>query len=286
MIKALFISDLHGSAQKYEYLFEKIRSEKPAAVFIGGDLLGFAGFDSVLPASYDFFYDFLKVELQKLKTELKGQYPEVYIILGNDDSKTHEATLLDISTTGLLTYVHERKVEFQGFTIVGYSYVPPSPFLNKDWEKYDVSQFTDVGCVSPEEGYRSIPVSSEELRFYTIKHDLDALFKKPDMSKTICLFHTPPYQTKLDRAALDGKMIDYVPLDVHVGSIAVKRFIEKQQPYITMHGHIHESTRITGSWKEKIGSTFCFQGAAESDESAIIIINLESPENAVRKTKR
>ncbi len=49
------------------------------------------------------------------------------------------------------------------------------PFLNKDWEKYDVSRFVDVGCVSPEEGFRSIPISVNELRFFTIKRDLEKL---------------------------------------------------------------------------------------------------------------
>lgn len=286
MIKALFISDLHGSKQKYDLLFKKILSEKPAAVFIGGDLLGFTGLDSTFPASFDFFYDFLQPELQRLRTHLKKEYPQVYIILGNDDSKSHEDVLIDISTTGLLTYVHDRKVQFMGYSVVGYSYVPPSPFLNKDWEKYDVSQFTDVGCVSPEEGYRSIAVLTENLRFYTIKYDLDVLFKNSDMNKTICLFHTPPYQTHLDRAALDGKMIDYAPLDVHVGSIAVKKFIEKKQPYITLHGHIHESTRITGLWNQKIGKTFSFQGASETDDYAILIIDMENPQDAVRVVKQ
>ena len=35
------------------------------------------------------------------------------------------------------------------------------------------------------------------------------------------------------------KMIDYAPLDVHVGSIAVRRFIESRAPYLTLHGHVH-----------------------------------------------
>ena len=282
MKKALFISDLHGNLHKYKFLFDKIKSEKPAAVFIGGDILGFGFINNDLPKSSDFFYDFLKPELQKIKQELNDKYPEIFVILGNDDSKKYETILLDISSTRLLTYIHNRKVEFNGFTIVGYSYIPPSPFQNKDWEKYDISRFVDVGCVSPEEGFRSIPVSVDELRFKTIKHDLDILFKDVNMSKTICLFHAPPYHTNLDRAELDGKILDYVPLDVHVGSMAIKRFIEERQPFITMHGHIHESTRITGFWEEKIDNCISFQGASEFDKLAIIIFDLDNPSNARR----
>ena len=104
-----------------------------------------------------------------------------------------------------------------------------------------------------------------------------------NLEKSIFLFHTPPYKTNLDRAALDGKMIDYVPLDVHVGSIAVKYFIEKQQPLVTLHGHIHESARITGCWKDKIGRTYCFSAAHDGPELALVSFDLENPAAAIRE---
>ncbi len=282
MISALFTSDLHGSFDKYFFLFNKILSEKPAVVFIAGDLLGYSvlsGF-GIKSNIEDFLYDFLAVELEKIREKLKKDYPEIFVILGNDDSKTHEASMLDISTSGLLTYIHGRNVKFLDYTIVGYSYVPPTPFLNKDWEKYDVSRFVDVGCVSPEEGYRSIPVTRDEIIFSTIKKDLDLLFSDIEINKAICLFHSPPYQTNLDRAALDSKFIDHAPLDVHVGSIAIKEFITGKSPYITMHGHIHESTGLTGIWKEKIGNTISFQGASALNDKTVIKFDLENPEKA------
>ncbi|MEJ2636882.1 MAG: hypothetical protein P8184_16535 [Calditrichia bacterium] len=100
---------------------------------------------------------------------------------------------------------------------------------------------------------------------------------------SIFLFHTPPYQTALDRAALDGKMIDYAPLDVHVGSIAVKRFIVGRQPLITLHGHVHESARITGKWQEKIGRTYAFSAAHDGPELALVKFDPEHPEKARRE---
>jgi len=284
MTAALFTSDLHGAKKKYEFLFDKILTIKPAAVFLGGDLMGFSAKarNEALPTGEDFLYDYLAMNLNKIREELKDEYPAVFVILGNDDPKIHEAALLDISTTGLMSYVNEQRMEFHEYTVIGYSYVPPTPFLNKDWEKYDVSRFVDVGCVSPEEGYRSIPVSDHELRFFTIKRDLERLFADADLSRTICLFHSPPYNTKLDRAALDGVKFDHAPVDVHVGSIAIKEFILTRSPYITLHGHIHESSSITGSWMEKIGDTICFQGATKRDENGIILFDLDDPKNAER----
>ena len=104
-----------------------------------------------------------------------------------------------------------------------------------------------------------------------------------DVSKSIFLFHSPPYRTNLDVAPLAGKSIDNVPLDVNVGSIAMKQFIEKKQPLITLHGHIHESSTITGSWKDKIGETFCFSAAYEGSELALVRFNPEEPEKAERE---
>jgi Icc-related predicted phosphoesterase len=77
-------------------------------------------------------------------------------------------------------------------------------------------------------------------------------------------------------------MVDYVPMDVHVGSIAIQRYIEERQPTITLHGHIHESTRLTGNWQQQIGKTISFNAAHDGSELAIIKFNLEHPEKAIR----
>jgi len=105
---------------------------------------------------------------------------------------------------------------------------------------------------------------------------------KDDLSKAICLFHAPPYKTHLDRADLDGRIIDHVQVDVHVGSIAIKNFIEKQQPKITLHGHIHESSRITGHWQQKINETYSYSAAWDGTELALVKFDSEFPEKAER----
>jgi len=282
MTRAIFVSDLHSSIAKYEHLFSSISSYQPQAVFIAGDLMGGAAHtgDHTMPGVRDFLYDYLAVQLEKIRSVFKEKYPAVFVILGNDDSKLHEAALLDISTTGLLKYVNQQIVQYKQFQISGYSFIPPTPFLNKDWEKYDVSRYVDVGCVSPEEGYRSIPVSKTVLQYYTIKKDLELLFAETEMKNLISIFHSPPYETALDVADLTGKHIDHVPLDIHVGSIAIKEFILQRQPYITLHGHVHESSRLSGNWQEKLGATYAFQGASERGERKLILIDLEDPGSA------
>lgn len=281
--ECFFVTDLHGRTDRYEKLFKKIVSDKPAAVFFGGDLL-----PSILKRislennSFDFIKDYFVPELKGLKKKLKKDYPRIFLILGNDDGKLDEETVKKIEKDGIWEYVHGRRVKFGDYWVYGYSYVPPSPFLLKDWERYDVSRYVDPGCISPEEGKRTVPVPEKEIKNSTIEKDLDALVSEEDLTKSVFLFHAPPDNTNLDRAGIDGRMIDHVPLDVHVGSVAVRRFIEKYQPLVTMHGHIHESARITGIWHEMIGITHCLSAAYDGPELALVRFELKN----MLKTRR
>jgi uncharacterized protein len=79
---------------------------------------------------------------------------------------------------------------------------------------------------------------------------IDALVAKvPDMGRTIFNFHAPPYGSGLDEApALDDTMrpIHGGAVMKPVGSVAVRDAIQKYQPALSVHGHIHESR---GIWK-------------------------------------
>jgi len=277
-----FVTDLHGSLPQYEALFRLLEAERPQALFMGGDLLPH-GFSALTAGGGNFLEDMLFAGFRRLRDELGDAAPQVFIILGNDDGRMEEEAFKDGETEGLWHYIHGRRVELGDHPIYGYAYVPPTPFLLKDWERYDVSRFVDVGCVSPERGKRSVEVPANEVRYATIAEDLDQLTGEDDLSRAVMLLHTPPYKTSLDRAGLDGRTVDGVPLDVHVGSIAVRRFIEARQPMLTLHGHIHESARITGKWRERIGETLCVSAAHDGPELAVVRFTLSDPASAERR---
>lgn len=285
MIKCLFVSDLHGRTEQYNKLFQQITLELPQIVFVGGDILpsGAMHFVNSNPSVSNFVNDFLIPKFLELKQTLVEKYPRIFLILGNDDPRCDERAIIEGDSIGLWTYANMKSFGYENFTITGYQYVPPTPFQLKDWEKYDVSRYIDPGCVSPEEGRRTTPVEESVIRYGTIKKDLEKLTQDLNFEKVVFLFHSPPYKTNLDRAALDGKMIDYVPLDVNVGSIAIKKLIETKQPYLTLHGHVHESTRITNVWKDKAGTTQMFGAAHDGSELCVIIFDLEKLEDATRK---
>jgi Icc-related predicted phosphoesterase len=280
MSLCFFVSDLHGHLNRYQELFSKILEEKPAAVFLGGDLL--PSFGNMREGN--FIQDYLSPEFMKLKVRLGDDYPRVFLILGNDDSRRVEEDLIScMMKEGVWEYIHNQSAQFGSHTIFGYAYVPPTPFMNKDWERYDVSRYVDPGCVPPEEGWHSVEQAENIIQYATIKQDLEDIIEENDLSNSIFLFHTPPYQTKLDRAGLDGKMIDHVPVDLHVGSIAVKNMIMDHQPLITLHGHVHESARITGSWKDQLGKTFIFSAAHDGPELALVRFDPDKPQDAARE---
>jgi Icc-related predicted phosphoesterase len=77
-------------------------------------------------------------------------------------------------------------------------------------------------------------------------------------------FHCPPFNTKIDQAPqLDKDLRPIVsPVGgfemVPVGSVAVRKIIEKHQPLLGLHGHVHESSGV-----ERIGRTLCINPGSQ-----------------------
>lgn len=91
-----------------------------------------------------------------------------------------------------------------------------------------------------------------------------------DFEHCIFNFHCPPYDTVIDQAPqLDDDMRPTLemggkPHMVPVGSHAVREAIEKYQPRLGLHGHIHESR---GS--QKLGRTLCLNPGSEYGEGVM-----------------
>jgi Icc-related predicted phosphoesterase len=88
--------------------------------------------------------------------------------------------------------------------------------------------------------------------------------------------HVPPYDTNLDQAPeLDANLTPKLSLTGGfkmgpVGSKSVRKEIEKYQPLISLHGHIHESRSA-----QKIGRTLCINPGSEYGEGVLRGVVLE-----------
>jgi Icc-related predicted phosphoesterase len=282
-MRCFFVSDLHGRTRRYELLFRLIEDEQPEVVFLGGDLLPNACGLGGPGREGNFIGEVLAAGFEGLRDRLLRAHPRVVLIPGNDDPRCFEAEWREGEARGLWEYVHDRSTTVGDWTVYGYACVSPTPFRLKDWERYDVSRQVEPGCIPPDEGLHTTPFELGELKHTTIRSDLDRLFGDDDLSRGIGLLHCPPYDTNLDRAGLDGRMIDHVPLDVHVGSIAIRRFIEERQPLLTLHGHIHESARLTGRWRDRIGRTHLMSAAHDGVELALVRFDPNDPAGATRE---
>lgn len=268
VLSCFFVSDLHGKMSRYDHLIYAIETEKPDLVFLGGDLLPHARMNAG-----EFVTGYLPKKFGKLRKQMETDYPLIVMIPGNDDPAEYIPGFLSMEREGLWKYLHMNTLAYKEYMLCGYAMVPPTPFLNKDWEKFDVSRYTDPGCVEPTQGYRTL-TPPHDPEYATIQKDLDHLTGNLKPEKLIVLFHSPPYQSNLDRAALDGKYFDHVPLDVHVGSIAIQRFIEERQPLLTLHGHIHESALLTGHWYQYFQRTLAVNAAHHGPELALVRFSL------------
>ena len=276
-MKVYFVSDLHGKPERYRKLAVKIADEPPDAVLIGGDLL--PNYFVMEPA--EFAENYLLPLLTDLRSNLKESFPSIYYIFGNDDPASALPFFDETPIAGLMKNINMLVIKFSGIEIGGYAYIPPTPFLLKDWEKYDVSRYIPRGALSPEEGIRTVETPANIVRYTTIADDLEALNNEVEsMSTSIFLFHAPPCDTNLDKIL--SKDINGNTQVTGVGSVAIRKFIEKHKPAVTLHGHIHESAAISGSWKDKIGGTFCFSAGHTGEELALVSFDTDNPASADR----
>ena len=98
----------------------------------------------------------------------------------------------------------------------------------------------------------------------TIEGEMEHLIRPKDMAKTVYVIHMPPALLGLDKCSHGAE----------VGSKAIFKFIEKNQPLLTLHGHIHESSLMTGKWFSELGKTICIQ-PGQLRELSYVVIDLD-----------
>ena len=55
----------------------------------------------------------------------------------------------------------------------------------------------------------------------------------------------------------------------------MRRWIERRQPLLTLHGHIHESPTMSGSFVDRIGATLVVNPGSDKVIPHLVFIDLE-----------
>ncbi len=130
---------------------------------------------------------------------------------GNMDDPEAYEELRDSNENENVRIVHGRSISVEDIVFVGVGGSPPTPF-------------------------RTVFEMNED----EIARILEQAIHGVESTNLVLVSHAPPYKTKCDKAVLG----------LHVGSKAVRSFIEQKKPILCICGHIHESRAV-----DRIGST-------------------------------
>ncbi|MBN2029671.1 metallophosphoesterase [bacterium] len=272
-MRILYTSDLHGRTDLYQEIIILSIQQKINAVVLGGDLFPKQGrFIDSLEIQMQFIEDLFCPFLIELKDRTGAS---IYCILGNDDWAATLPLLHRFESDRLVHLLDHQVFQLSdGWSITGYPYVPPTPFSPKDFEKRDLKNdspihTTDFPAVSRSGLIEKIDEVVYFSRQSSIEEDMILLPRIPNHQKAVYVIHAPPYDTALDRLG-KGRSI---------GSKAIRHFINKEQPSITLHGHIHESPMVSGFYWQKIGETLSINpGQMGSRLSAVILDSMQPME--------
>ncbi len=245
MSEWFFTSDLHGQGELYEQVVTLAAEQKPEAVLLGGDLAPHGTGNPGLRHQRVFLEGLLVEFARRLREAVPGV--ELLLLMGNDDWAANHDVLERYD--GILWHsLHGRAVRVHGVWVAGMSWVPITPFAIKDWERWedgaDEAPARLHGWLSAGETLREFRFDPER-RSPTIADGLVELAGKSPPADTLYLLHSPPLDTTCD----------VMSTRQHVGSRAIRRFVETEQPPLVLSGHIHESPRISGAWRDLLGRT-------------------------------
>lgn len=293
--KFFFVTDVHGSDVCFRKFLNAAKFYKANVLILGGDITGksmvpvvdagngtfecsFAGEDYVLKS---------REEVESISKEMRdsGTYTKV---IGKAEfeeinAKPELATklfnaLMVESVRGWLSLAEDR-LKGTGVSC----YISPG---NDDIAEIDEVLNSSKFVINPERRIVEIddrhemitlgvvnrtpwhsPREVDEDTLQRMIEEMASRLKNPQNS--IFNIHVPPINTPIDQAPKVTEDLKPAVNAGHVvmtsaGSIAVRNEIEKYQPLLGLHGHIHESKGLV-----RIGHTVCFNPGSEYGEGIL-----------------
>jgi len=300
-----FASDLHGSNVCFKKLLNAVEFYGANVLVMGGDMTGkammpiaeqpdrtwlaFSAGDTIRLKTQAEVDDFMK------RTGNQGFYPVVvteteYRELSEHEDRRHEL---------FKKLVVERVREWCALTEQRL-HGKDVPFITAPGND-DFFEIDPVLNASPAIQYHEMQVT--ELRGYEILHcggstktpwDTEREFTEDqyrerlshlcaqvkDMTRCIFNVHIPPHGTILDQCPKLDENLRMVfemgnPVQMHAGSTELYKTIERAQPLLGLHGHIHE-----GRGQIKIGRTICVNPGSTYPEGLLqgVLVTLQDGE--------
>ncbi|MCO5172141.1 MAG: metallophosphoesterase [Planctomycetes bacterium] len=276
-MKLLFATDPHGNQAAYDDLLARARGLDVQTLVLGGDLLPLAHGGDRLAAQLRFAREWLPGWLERAR----AQGARVFAVMGNDDWACCAPHLARLEREGLFALLHGRAAPLdEARWIAGYPCVPVTPFSMSDWDRLDAPGWRPprppknvvLSDVAGEGGRVRAATLEEVAARPSIEEDLEALALQSDPARTVYVVHTPPW----------GAALDVMHGGAHIGSRALRAFIDRRQPPLTLHGHVHESPRLTGRIDDRIGRTLAVNPGASRQRLRAAFVDLERLDERAR----
>ena len=301
MIRLFYATDVHGSDIVFRKFVSAGRFYKANIVILDGDLTGKAIVPIVRNKDGSHEANFLSETYIVKDTEVKdlesrianlGFYP---LVTGEEDfrrlqenPKEVDALFKDVIVARIRESISLIEQNLKGSGIK--CYVLPG---NDDRFEIDEELAKSDYIVNPEGNVVDLDGCHEmistgwsnatpwdtprEESEEALEKRIDAMASRvEDMKNCIFNLHCPPYDTGIDMAPqLDRNLRQVVKVGevimIPVGSKAARRAIERYQPLIGLHGHVHESKGA-----RKVGRTVCVNPGSEYQQGTLkgVIVNL------------
>jgi len=293
--RIFFATDIHGSDRCFRKFLNAGEFYKADVVVLGGDLTGKTLVPIFEHSDGHFTAQFLGEKVMKPASELvsfektvsdSGYYPyrtsdHEYRLIMEDQSKL-EAVFSRLATERLQRWLEIAEHRIGDRTQPKY-YVTAgnddSFAIDPILRRSSVLSFVEGEVVHIDQEHEMIATGYANTTPWNCFRDIpeEELLKKIEsmtnrvakMQNCVFTLHSPPYGTGLDTAMeldsnLSPVMRDGAPSMIPVGSKAVREEIEKYQPLLGLHGHIHEA-RGTAT----INRTLCINPGSEYSEGVL-----------------
>ena len=299
MPKIFFATDLHGSEMCWRKFLTASRFYDADILICGGDMTGKAivpivqenGHYTVTLGGETQSVEAAQVPDVEAQIRRKGYYPLQMSVerlheLDQDPAK-RTVTFQQVMLDGVDRWMGMAAEKLRGSGIR----IFVCPGNDDEMEVDDVIRRSDVvelgeGRVLDIDGFSMISTGwSNHTPWNTHREEteeklgerIEAMASQlPDASKAIFNLHCPPFKSGLDEApAIDAdlRLLHGGRALRPVGSTAVREAIERHQPMISLHGHIHESKGAV-----KIGKTLSINPGSSYEEGMLMgaIVQLDA----------
>ncbi len=176
---------------------------------------------------------------------LAGTGIRVFVCPGNDDQLEVDEVVANAKTVEL---GEGRVIDIEGFQLASSGWANRTP-----WDTYREED--------------------EDVLLERIERMLADVTADPE--HTIYSLHCPPHNTGLDEApqlTADMSLKDAGRATVPVGSTAVRTVIERHQPALSLHGHIHEARGT-----HRLGKTLCINPGSSYEQGQLlgVVVDLD-----------